>query len=528
MRIPVKGGMRKMKRWKKGLLCFFTVAVMLFTYVVPAAADDGSSGYAEALANDDGSIVFTVYSQEGVDGRPEVARAYSLSDLDEISEHGIVYGYEYWKNSTWCLWATTVCAPLETILADCDLSFGDKDQIIIRAGTDGFSYTMTYEVYQNSVHFYPSVTQYDTANMEDGMIVPCVIGVCWEEGSVEGNASAGEVRDQLAGKAIYSGNLRLFLGSKEEDFYLAGSSGGREAHSTVAGNRSVNGVDSITVIHDASYDYKIDFMTTEEKPYQSFYLKEGAEIPCPDTHPLVPEMVGKEEDYAFDHWYRLDENGEKVAYQAGVTVTSDQVYYPEWRKKDGSGNDDTSYDRFTDLQPSAWYRPAVEYVLQNHYFNGTGDTAFEPEGSMTRAMFVTVLSRMEGIDSSLYKDSDFSDVETGKWYSEAIQWASRKGIVKGVGGGKFLPDGEVTREQMAVILYNYAKYRGVDTSGGDDSKFSAFTDKDTVSGWAADAMIWATSAGIINGMGDHTLAPQKSSTRSQVAQIIKNYKDIVE
>ncbi len=513
-----------MKGWKKKLLCLITSVILSVCQAVPVMAGEGS-GYAEALANDDGSVIFTVYSQEGVDGPVETARAYTLTDLDEISEHDVCYGYEYWKNSTWSLWVTTVCTPLEAILADCDLSFGDKDQIVVRAGTDGFSYTMTYDVYQNSVSFYPSVTQYDPVNMDNGIRVPCVIGICWEEASAEGNSTAGEIRDSLAEKAVYSGNLRLFLGSKEEDFYAAGSSGGREATSTVAGNRSVNGVDSITVIHDASYDYKIDFMTTEEKPYQSFYLKEGAEIPCPDTHPLVPEMVGTEEEYAFDHWYRLGENGEKIAYEAGVTVSSDQTYYPEWKKRDGSGNDDLSYDRFTDLKPSAWYRPAIEYVLKNHYFNGTGETTFEPDGSMTRAMFVTVLSRMEGIDASQYRDSAFSDVETGKWYSGAIQWASRNEIVKGVGEGKFLPDGTVTREQMAVILYNYAKFKGLDPSAADASKFNDFTDRDRVSGWAVDAMTWAASAGIIRGMGDNTLAPQKSSTRAEVAQIMKNYKE---
>jgi hypothetical protein len=90
---------------------------------------------------------------------------------------------------------------------------------------------------------------------------------------------------------------------------------------------------------------------------------------------------------------------------------------------------------------------------------------------------------------------------------------------------KYYP--EVTREQMAVILYNYAKFKGIDTSAADASKFGAFTDKASVSSWAVDAMTWATSIGIINGMGDNTLAPKDSSTRAQVAQIIKNYTDKV-
>ena len=78
---------------------------------------------------------------------------------------------------------------------------------------------------------------------------------------------------------------------------------------------------------------------------------------------------------------------------------------------------------------------------------------------------------------------------------------------------------------MAVILFNYAKFKGLDPSAADASKFHDFTDRDRVSGWAVDAMTWAASAGIIRGMGDNTLAPQKSSTRAEVAQIMKNYKE---
>jgi hypothetical protein len=127
------------------------------------------------------------------------------------------------------------------------------------------------------------------------------------------------------------------------------------------------------------------------------------------------------------------------------------------------------------------------------------------------------------IDAAQYSGTSFSDVEAGQWYSAAVEWASQNGIVLGVGGGRFDPEGQVTREQMAAILYRYADYRKIDTSGADTSKFDTFTDKALVSDWAKDAMIWATSSEIINGMGDSTLAPQNSATRAQVAQIVKNY-----
>lgn len=238
----------------------------------------------------------------------------------------------------------------------------------------------------------------------------------------------------------------------------------------------------------------------------------------------------QEEMYADSFVELLNGGGENFQSSCGYPVLSWEEPLPHSFERDHrcsvcGEKENCPSEKFRDLDAGQWYHDAVDYVLNNEYFKGTGDSAFEPSGSMTRAMFVTVLSRMEGISASEYTGSDFSDVETGKWYSEAIQWASRKEIVRGVGGGKFNPDGNVTREQMAVILYNYAKYRGIDTSGVDASKFGSFTDKDRVSEWAVDAMTWATSAGIINGMGNNTLAPSESSTRAQVAQIIKNYND---
>ena len=181
--------------------------------------------------------------------------------------------------------------------------------------------------------------------------------------------------------------------------------------------------------------------------------------------------------------------------------------------------------KFKDLDANAWYSDAVDYVVNNNLFNGTSDTSFEPNGTMTRAMFVTVLSRLEGIDASKYTGTDFTDVNTGQWYSSAIQWASKNNIVGGIGDGKFDPNGNVSREQMATIMYRYANYKNISTSNVDATKFNAFSDSGSVSSWAVDAVKWAVDKGIINGMGDGTIAPQGISTRAQVAQIVKNYTD---
>lgn len=223
---------------------------------------------------------------------------------------------------------------------------------------------------------------------------------------------------------------------------------------------------------------------------------------------------------------------DKNASQADVDSAAEALNeakkaFDEAKQKGKNHEDYCPSKKYKDIDTSLWYHEALDYVLIREYFKGTSESTFEPDGTMTRAMFVTVLSRMEGIDQSQYTGSDFTDVKTGQWYSAAIQWASKNNIVNGIGGGLFNPDGNVTREQMAAIMYRYANYKKIDTAKADTEKYKSFTDKDKVSDWAVEAMTWATGVGIINGMGNNKLAPQESSTRAQVAQIVKNYDEKV-
>jgi hypothetical protein len=178
---------------------------------------------------------------------------------------------------------------------------------------------------------------------------------------------------------------------------------------------------------------------------------------------------------------------------------------------------------FTDVLEDAWYAAAVKFVTGKGYFQGTGENEFSPEMNMTRAMFVTVLGRRAGVDPSGYSGSVFTDTAEGQWYSPYVKWASENGIVSGTGGGRFDPDGLVTREQMAAILYRYADYCGLDRKA-EDTRFRSFSDREQVSDYAEDAMIWATDRGIINGT-EKGLEPAAKATRAQVAQIVVNYSE---
>ena len=123
-----------------------------------------------------------------------------------------------------------------------------------------------------------------------------------------------------------------------------------------------------------------------------------------------------------------------------------------------------SVEQFTDVDSGDWFYTHVDYVAENGLLNGTSQTTFGPEVSMTRGMFVTVLGNMTGIDTGLYPGTRFDDVPASEYYASRINWATENGIVSGLGGRKFGPENSVTREQAATMLYNYAKRTGNDTS----------------------------------------------------------------
>ena len=182
-------------------------------------------------------------------------------------------------------------------------------------------------------------------------------------------------------------------------------------------------------------------------------------------------------------------------------------------------------EKFTDVKPGKWYYTAVDYAVGEKLFNGTSATTFSPNGAMTRGMFVTVLGNKAKIDPAQYTESSFSDVKAGAWYAPHVEWAAQNGIVNGTGGGKFSPDKSVTREQMAVILYNYAKFTNCDLTVR-AGLLEQFPDGNKVSNYAKYPMEWAITHVIINGSGGK-LDPSGTATRAQVAQIFYSSRELL-
>ncbi|MDO4281296.1 MAG: S-layer homology domain-containing protein, partial [Peptococcaceae bacterium] len=178
---------------------------------------------------------------------------------------------------------------------------------------------------------------------------------------------------------------------------------------------------------------------------------------------------------------------------------------------------------FTDVSADAWYIDPVRFVYSEGLMTGTSATTFSPNLTTTRGMIVAILYRMEG-EPDLSGENlgyPFADVDANAYYSDAVYWARLNGIVSGYSSDAFGPTDSITREQLAAILYNYAAYKGADTSARAD--LSAYSDSGSISGWATDAMQWTNAEGIVNGMSATELAPKGNATRAQVAAMLQRY-----
>lgn len=179
---------------------------------------------------------------------------------------------------------------------------------------------------------------------------------------------------------------------------------------------------------------------------------------------------------------------------------------------------------FTDVTERSWFYKDVAFVVENGLFDGVGGGLFSPQNSMTRGMLVTMLYRLEG-EPVVYGANGYTDVPSGQYYTDAVTWAAGKGIVEGYGNGRFGTGDNVTREQMAAILYRYAAYKGYDVS--DSNSLYQYSDTASISGYALKPMKWANAMGLITGRTT-TLAPRGTANRAEVATIFRRFvKNIV-
>ena len=189
--------------------------------------------------------------------------------------------------------------------------------------------------------------------------------------------------------------------------------------------------------------------------------------------------------------------------QVTVTVTFEQAPLP-----------------FPDVTEGDWFYDAVRYAYETGLMDGVGDNLFAPNSETTRAQLVTILYRLAG-EPEPGGDSGFSDVAAGTWYTDAVAWAAENGIVNGVSDTEFAPGDDITREQLAVILYRYAACQGYDVSQRAD--LSGFGDASSISGYAQEALSWAHAQGLVLGFEDGSLRPQGTASRAQIAAVLMRF-----
>lgn len=231
-----------------------------------------------------------------------------------------------------------------------------------------------------------------------------------------------------------------------------------------------------------------------------------------DTEPmvlLIPPTVTEIGDAAFGDWYHHIIYGFVDSFAQEYAAAHDHEFY-----------DAMDLLPFEDVDPNAWYFPAVKYCYWNGLMNGTSETTFAPSATTTRAMLVQVFFNIAG-DPDYVGSAHFADVPNGAWFAQAVNWAYENDITSGTSATTFSPNAQVTREQVATFLYNFSNALDLDTSARAD--LSGYRDVRSVSAWARDAMEWCVAEGIITGTDSTTLSPGSSATRAQIATILMRF-----
>lgn len=220
--------------------------------------------------------------------------------------------------------------------------------------------------------------------------------------------------------------------------------------------------------------------------------------------PAAPSKDG----FDFAGWYT--DKALTAKYDFSEKVTKSFTLYAKWIKKDNIGQENP----FTDVKSGDWFYDSVKYAYENDLMKGISDTEFAPSSDITRAMFVTVVYRMEKEPQT--ESCAFTDVERGSYYEKAVAWANANGIVSGISQECFAPNEPITREQMAAIIYRYAAFKGYDVTAGGST---AYTDNGDISDYARDAVIWAAEKSVMTGNTDGSFAPKANTTRAQAAAV---------
>lgn len=259
--------------------------------------------------------------------------------------------------------------------------------------------------------------------------------------------------------------------------------------------------------------YTVSFDSNGGSTVESQRIKKNGTV----TEPPAPTKDG----FKFDGWYTDKELIDR--YNFGSAVNGGFTLYAKWTEVGGQTPDDGEWaNLFDDVKQGDWFYDYVKYAEKNKLMNGTSKTTFEPNSMLSRAMLVAILWRA---DNSPYVNyaMKFNDVGESEYYTEAVRWAASEKIVEGVTETEFAPNDNITREQIAVIMHRYAKYKNYDVSVGENTNILSYDDFADISEYAIEAMQYAAGTGLIKGRSASTLNPKDNATRAETAAILERF-----
>lgn len=385
-------------------------------------------------------------------------------------------------------------------------------------GNTPFSYYKTIE--EASANARPGDTV-RPVNVEEGATTTYTVTLKYDNGGADTTITVvenGNIKLPNVSRAGYTFNG--WRSSADNDLHKAGTSVTITANTTFTADWTRNQTDRPSDSGSGSSDSG-DYLITVDRVSGGRVTVQPGRADRGDT---VTITVYPNDGYELDELVVTDSRGNEIDLDArsatrftftmpGGKVTVEASFVRE------GGQPQVPQTTFADVPASAWYYNAVEYVYENGLMSGVSGGRFAPDDTLTRAMLVQTLYAMEGRPAAA--SAGFADVASGDWYASAVNWAAANGVVSGVSETGFGPNNALTREQLALILYRFAQYKGYDVTGTSD--LAAYADGSSVSGWAAEAMGWAVDAGLISGVGGNQIAPTGTASRAQVAQILMNF-----
>ena len=267
--------------------------------------------------------------------------------------------------------------------------------------------------------------------------------------------------------------------------------------------------------------YTVKFETNGGSEVENKTVNRNAVLEAPEA----PTKDG----FKFDGWFTDKEL--TTAYDFTAKVTKGFTLYAKWTEIEKEPEVDKPEDKddpettewknpFNDVKADDWFYANVQYVVENKLMNGVAVDEFAPNDTLTRAMLVTVLYRNAG-EPAVNKSIPFADVDMGAYYASAVIWAKQNGIVNGVTETEFAPDANITREQIAAIMFRYAQYNGMDAVTLEENLH--FDDASKISEYAVSAMNWAVGTGLMKGKSTTTINPKDNATRAEIAAILQRF-----